>query len=156
VKRRALNVCQEHLRRVCDVSRKVPQLIECFINQDKERAKQLFVEIRTGEVEVDNYTGFSGAHTAIIPGLAALPTVEAQRKIFFKGEIKPGVTVLNPLKEDVFEAIKLTGCDFVVQLVTNLHGKLLTAFAGSLEETWGQAIYALGASYQINAGERVI
>ncbi|MEM3641217.1 MAG: DUF47 family protein [Candidatus Bathyarchaeia archaeon] len=54
VKRRALNVCQEHLRKVLEVTRKIPQIIECFINNDKGKAKQLFNEIRCGEEEVDN------------------------------------------------------------------------------------------------------
>lgn len=54
VKRRALSVCQEHLRKVLEVARKVPQIMDCFIRGDKERAKQLFMEIRRNEDEVDN------------------------------------------------------------------------------------------------------
>lgn len=54
VKRRALNVCQDHLRKVLDLTRKVPQMMDCFVKNDKERAKQLFNEIRSGEDEVDN------------------------------------------------------------------------------------------------------
>ncbi|MEM3770109.1 MAG: DUF47 family protein [Candidatus Bathyarchaeia archaeon] len=54
VKRRALSVCQEHLRKVLDLIRKVPQMIECFIKNDKARAKQIYNEIRMGEEDVDN------------------------------------------------------------------------------------------------------
>jgi len=54
VKRRALSVCQEHLRKVLDLTRKVPQMIECFIKNDKARAKQIYSEIRMGEEDVDN------------------------------------------------------------------------------------------------------
>jgi len=54
VKRRALSVCQEHLRKVLEVARKVPQMMDCFIKNDKERARQLFIEIRKNEDEVDN------------------------------------------------------------------------------------------------------
>ncbi len=53
VKRRALSVCQEHLRRVFDLTRKVPQLIDCFVKNDKDGARQYFNEIRVGEEEVD-------------------------------------------------------------------------------------------------------
>jgi hypothetical protein len=52
VKRRALNACQDNLRKVVDVSRKIPQLVECFAGGDKENARKLFSEIRTGEEEV--------------------------------------------------------------------------------------------------------
>jgi predicted phosphate transport protein (TIGR00153 family) len=53
VKRRALSVCQDHLRKVLDLTRKVPQMIDCFIRGDKEKARQLFAEIRRDEDEVD-------------------------------------------------------------------------------------------------------
>jgi predicted phosphate transport protein (TIGR00153 family) len=53
VKRRALNVCQDHLRKVLDLTRKVPQMISCFIENNREKTRQLFTEIRSGEDEVD-------------------------------------------------------------------------------------------------------
>ena len=52
VKQRALNACQDNLRKVVDVSRKIPQLAECFAVGDKENARKLLSEIRTGEEEV--------------------------------------------------------------------------------------------------------
>ncbi len=54
VKRRALNVCQDHLRKVLSLTRKVPQIIDFFIKEDVEKARQLFSEIRSGEDEVDH------------------------------------------------------------------------------------------------------
>jgi predicted phosphate transport protein (TIGR00153 family) len=53
VKRRALSVCQDHLRKVLELTRKVPQVVDCFIRNDKEKAKELFTEIRGDEDEVD-------------------------------------------------------------------------------------------------------
>jgi len=52
VKRRALNACQDNLRKVVDVSRKVPQIAESFATGNKETARQLFTEIKNGEEEV--------------------------------------------------------------------------------------------------------
>jgi len=52
VKRRALNVCQENLRKVLELTRKTPRLFEHFAKGDKETARQLFAEIRSGEEEV--------------------------------------------------------------------------------------------------------
>ena len=52
VKRRALSACQDNLRKVVDVTRKIPQLVEQFSNGDKDQARQFFTEIRTGEEEV--------------------------------------------------------------------------------------------------------
>jgi len=53
VKRRALSVCQDHLRRVLDLTRKVPQMMDSFLKNEREKAKQLFNEIRGCEDEVD-------------------------------------------------------------------------------------------------------
>ncbi len=52
VKRRALNACNDNLRKVVDVSRKIPQLAEYFASGDKDNARKLLSEIRTGEEEV--------------------------------------------------------------------------------------------------------
>ena len=52
VKRRALSACQDNLRKVVGVTRKIPQMVEHFSNGDKESARQLFSEIRKGEEEV--------------------------------------------------------------------------------------------------------
>jgi predicted phosphate transport protein (TIGR00153 family) len=53
VKRRALNVCQDHLRKVLDLTRKVPQMIDYFMKNDKDGAAQLFNEVTGSEAEVD-------------------------------------------------------------------------------------------------------
>jgi uncharacterized protein len=52
VKRRAMNACNDNLRKVVDVSRKIPQLAEYFASGDKENARKLFSDIKTGEEEV--------------------------------------------------------------------------------------------------------
>jgi predicted phosphate transport protein (TIGR00153 family) len=52
VKRRALSACQDNLRKVVDVTRKIPQIVEHFSKGDKDAARQLFSEIRKGEEEV--------------------------------------------------------------------------------------------------------
>ena len=40
------------MRKVVDVSRKIPQLVEYFASGDKENVRKLFSEIKTGEEEV--------------------------------------------------------------------------------------------------------
>ncbi len=46
VRRRALSVCQEHLRKVLEISRKVPRMMNSFVKEDKKTAQQLFIEIK--------------------------------------------------------------------------------------------------------------
>jgi len=53
VKRRALTICQDHLRKVVEITRKVPQLVDGFVKGDKAAVRQLHAEIRKAEEEVD-------------------------------------------------------------------------------------------------------
>jgi len=53
VKRRALTICQDHLRKVMEITRKVPQLVESFVKGDKTSVRRLYAEIRKAEEEVD-------------------------------------------------------------------------------------------------------
>jgi len=53
VKRRALTLCQDHLRKVMEITRKVPQLVDSFVKGDKASVRRLHTEIRRAEEEVD-------------------------------------------------------------------------------------------------------
>lgn len=53
VKRRALSVCQDHLRGVMEITRKVSQMVDCFVRGDKNSARELFTEIKGLEENVD-------------------------------------------------------------------------------------------------------
>ena len=111
------------------------------------------LKIAIGETRVDQYTGFSGAHSAVMPGLVSGETLIEYRKHFIDGNVSPSVIELNPLKEDVVEAVKMIGIDFAVNLVTNHEGRIIMAHAGGFEETWGRAINSLSDSYEVYAEE---
>jgi predicted phosphate transport protein (TIGR00153 family) len=53
VKRRALSVCQDHLRKVLEVSREISLMVDCFVKEDKNSARELFADIKKSEEEVD-------------------------------------------------------------------------------------------------------
>jgi len=53
VKRRALIICQDHLRKVIEITRKVPQLVDDFAKGNKASVRQLHTEIRKAKEEVD-------------------------------------------------------------------------------------------------------
>ena len=52
VKRQALSACQDNLRKVLEVARKIPQLSEQFALGDKKTAHELFSQIKKGQEEV--------------------------------------------------------------------------------------------------------
>jgi hypothetical protein len=78
VKRRALNACNDNLRKVVDVSRKIPQLVEYFASGDKENARKLLSEIRSGEEEVVK------ARRMVSQELAAIGAILIAREDFLR------------------------------------------------------------------------
>lgn len=78
VKRRALSVCQDHLRRVMDVSRKVSQMVDCFAKGDKKLARELFANIKKSGEEVDV------ARRAVSRELAEIGAILMSREDFLR------------------------------------------------------------------------
>ncbi len=78
VKRRALTLCQDHLRKVLEITRKVPQLIDCFVAGDKVKVKQCHAEIRKAEEEVDM------ARRSVAQELAEIGAILISREDFLR------------------------------------------------------------------------
>ena len=109
------------------------------------------VHIVVGEVLLDAFTGFRGAHSTVLPGISGLATIEMNRRRAFEENVAPGVVEDNPVLADVLEAAQLARVDFAVNLIPNPHGRLLKAFSGGVEESWRQAVSELGDSYRVKA-----
>lgn len=78
VKRKALSVCQDHLRKVMTATRQVSQLIDSFVNDDKKSAQKLFTEIRKSEEAVD------GARRVVSRELAEIGAILMSREDFLR------------------------------------------------------------------------
>lgn len=107
------------------------------------------LKIAVGETRIDNLAGYAGAHSSIVPGLASAKTIQTYRKTYFDTEVSPGAIELNPIKEDILEAVAKTGIDFAINLVTNKEGRIIAAHGGAYEETWGKAINSLADKPEI-------
>lgn len=108
------------------------------------------LKIAIGRTQIDPYTGFSGAYSAIVPGISSMETVLENRRHIFKRQSKRGIVELNPIKEDAIEAVKMVGIDFAINLVLNYNDQLLRVYTGEFEESWGRACTELGGFYEID------
>jgi nickel-dependent lactate racemase len=79
----------------------------------------------------------------VIPGLSSINTIKEYRKIYFDSGVAPGIIELNPIKEDVLDAINKTQIDYALNFVTNNEGKIIAIHGGGYEESWGKAINSL-------------
>jgi len=125
-KRRALSICQDHVRKVLEVSRRVTGMVDSFVKGDRESAQQAFTEIKKLEEEVDDARRAVAREFAEIGGLLTsredfLRFIDQTNEIadFYEGigfrlleimgrgweispEIKKGLTELS---DGVFEAV---------------------------------------------------
>ena len=108
-----------------------------------QRYHEAKLRIAIGETRIDPLTGFAGAHSAVVPGLASSDTIKEYRKSYFDSNVVPGSIELNPIKEDILEALSKTGIDFALNIVTNKEGRIIAAHGGGYEESWGKAINSL-------------
>jgi predicted phosphate transport protein (TIGR00153 family) len=77
-KRRALRLCQEHLRKVMNVYRKTVQLIDAFMENDKSSLQQLYKEVHELGDEVDD------SKRAVAQELAEIGTILINREDFLR------------------------------------------------------------------------
>jgi nickel-dependent lactate racemase len=102
-----------------------------------------------GEVLTDHLSGFSGAHTTILPQLSGPETIVGNRSLSFDEGSASGAVDGNPVFDDVMEAAEMVGPDLALNLVTDQWGSLTGARAGGIRESLAQAIDDLGESYRL-------
>jgi nickel-dependent lactate racemase len=92
------------------------------------------VRVTTGFVEPHFFAGFSGGPKLVAPGLAGLETVLTLHDYPRIGGERAtwGVTVGNPVHDDVRAIAAATGVDFAFDVVLNGDQQIVRAFAGEL------------------------
>lgn len=97
------------------------------------------LKIGIGAITPHIMTGFGGGGKIVLPGITSLATAEAfhsveknagQRVAGQKGATGMGVFENNPLQEEIQEAVKIVGLDFIVNCLVNFRGDTVAVFAG--------------------------
>ena len=101
---------------------------------------RLYVEsdlkLLIGDIMLHYYAGFGGGGKSILPGIAGRETIIKNHSMMFHPNAKPGVYKGNPVCEDIMEAAKIVGTDFVVNVVLNSRREIVKVFAGELESVF--------------------
>ncbi len=86
--------------------------------------------ICTGNIEFHYFAGYSGGVKALIPGCATRGTIQANHSMMVMEDAHAGKLDGNPLREDLEEAGRMVGIDFIVNVVLDEHKKIVHAVAG--------------------------
>jgi nickel-dependent lactate racemase len=91
-------------------------------------------------VEPHYFAGFTGGIKSVIPGLAAISTIEQNHSWALHDAIGPTVIDTNPLQQDLWEAGNFINATmFGIQMVS-VQDKIFSIFIGDLEVTYQEAV----------------
>jgi len=81
------------------------------------------------------FAGFSGGRKTVIPGITGKNTILRihRPELIDHPKVCNGVFMDNPLHQEMIEAARMVGVDFIVNTVMNDHNKILRVASGDLE-----------------------
>lgn len=100
------------------------------------------LKITTGLIEPHFMAGYSGGRKLVMPGLAALETVQAWHSPRFleHPNATSGVVDGNPVHEESLAISKLARPDIVVDVTLDEANRITGVFAGDLEAAWREGV----------------
>ena len=86
--------------------------------------------ICTGNIEFHYFAGYSGGVKAIMPGVSTPAAIQSNHRMMVSELACAGNLDTNPLRQDIEEAGKICGVDYIVNVVLDEHRKIVYAVAG--------------------------
>ena len=83
-----------------------------------------------GNIEFHYFAGYSGGAKAIMPGVSTRDAIQSNHRLMVRPESCAGSLDTNPLRQDIEEAGRICGIDFIVNVVLGEHKEILKAVAG--------------------------
>lgn len=83
-----------------------------------------------GNIEFHYFAGYSGGVKAIMPGVSTRDAIQANHSMMVRPEACAGNLDTNPVRQDIEEAGRLCGVDFILNVVLDEHKHILKAVAG--------------------------
>jgi nickel-dependent lactate racemase len=89
--------------------------------------------ILTGAITYHYFAGYGGGRKAVLPGISAFETIQANHKLVLSGgDASTGVLNGNPVHEDMVEAAKMVEPDLILNVIMDDSGRIAAVFAGDL------------------------
>ncbi|AKB50269.1 Transcriptional regulator [Methanosarcina barkeri str. Wiesmoor] len=128
-------------RRIGITSRGTP--IEVF-----EDIMDADVVIGTGSIEFHYYAGYSGGAKSVLPGVSSKETVITNHKMMIDEKAVSG-RVDGPVRQDMEEAAKIFGLDFILNVVLDSKKEIVTAVAGDFLEAHRKGVEVVDSMYKV-------
>ena len=111
--------------------------------------------ITLGVVMPHYFAGYSGGRKSILPGLVAKETVAANHaRLVEIMDDMPSIDK-NPISLEMISAARKVGVDFIINVVTNDAGKLVSVVAGDVEKAWRKAVDVSSSIFEVPFDKQV-
>ncbi len=110
--------------------------------------------VTLGHIGMHYYAGYSGGRKNILPGVAGRETIEVNHAQLTDPHCEGCSYRGNPISEEMSEAARLAGVDFIVDCVFDAHGRVAKIVVGDLEEAHAVGRAFWDSLFQVEVQER--
>lgn len=86
--------------------------------------------IALGNIEFHYFAGYSGGYKAVMPGVSTPAAIQSNHKLMIRPESCAGRLEGNPVREDIEEAGRICGLDFILNVVLDEHKNIVKVVCG--------------------------
>jgi len=108
-----------------------------------------------GNIEFHYFAGYSGGAKAIMPGVSTRAAIQSNHSRMVEQAAAAGKLEGNPVREDIEEAAKMVGVDFILNVVLDEHKQIVRAVAGDVVKAHREGCRYLDQLYAKRIFERV-
>jgi nickel-dependent lactate racemase len=110
--------------------------------------------ITFGVVMPHYFAGYSGGRKSVLPGLVSKETVQSNhaRMVELMDDLPP--VDRNPVSNEMIEAARMVGVDFILNVVTNDAGEVVCVVAGDVFEAWRKAVDVSSSMFEVPFAEQ--
>lgn len=87
-------------------------------------------KIALGNIEFHYFAGYSGGYKAVMPGVSTPAAIQSNHKLMIRPESCAGRLEGNPVREDIEEAGRICGLDFILNVVLDEHKEIVKVVCG--------------------------
>ncbi|HWQ45159.1 MAG TPA: nickel-dependent lactate racemase [Methanosarcina barkeri] len=128
-------------RRIGVTSRGTPiEIFEDVLDAD--------IIIGTGSIEFHYYAGYSGGAKSVLPGVSSQEAVLINHKMMIEEKAVSG-RVDGPVRQDMEEAAKISGLDFILNVVLDSKKEIVAAVAGDFIEAHRKGVEVVDSMYKV-------
>jgi len=112
------------------------------------------VRIGLANIDIHYFAGYSGGAKSLVPGMAGYDTIRQNHCLMLLPGAQAGRVKDNPVREDMEEAVKMAGLDFVVNVVLNDSKEIVHVVAGDFVKAHRAGIPPNDHMYKVTVPER--